>query len=576
MNCREIWYNGFEVIFMYIRLSKSNSAKFTKVYLVEGYRDENGKAKQRIVKCYGNLEELQAKDPLILERLKEEAKQVPKNMFSVSINLNEKNDSIDFDKNYGYFFLESIFNKLKISDFFDEKLKKTKLKYDLNEALKLLVFSRIINPASKKSTVENQKHFFNPFDLTLDSIYDSLGKFNQIKEDLQSHLNQNVTENYGRDASLVFYDVTNYYFETEKEDNLKKTGVSKENRKSPIVQMGLLIDKNGLPISYKLFPGNTNDISTLISFVKEMREKYKLGRIILTADKGLNSGKNLAYLTSEKDGYIVSQKIRGSSEAFINEVLSEEGYEYNQTKTFKSKSFLRERSVKDEKENTVILKEKVVCFWSEDFDVREKHKREELEICINEFIENPSKYNSSNKVGIKKYLKLQNLDKETGEIEKIEPYVEFDKKKYDRDMRTDGYYCIITSEIELDNISIIEKYRGLWKIEESFRVIKSDLEGRPVYVWTENHIEGHFLICFLSLLIIRILELKTKHKFSVKKLQEALSGATCRKIDKGLYSLNKQDEVYQEIEKEFGTSLNYAYVKLEQLRNYRKAIIHNI
>ena len=571
-----MWYNSFEVIFLYIRLSKSNSAKFTKVYLVEGYRDENGKSKQRIVKCYGNLEELQVKDPLILEKLKEEAKQVPKNMFSVSINLSEKNDNIDFDKNYGYFFLESIYNKLKISDFFDEKLKKTKLKYDLNEALKLLVFSRIINPASKKSTVENQKHFFNPFDLTLDSIYDSLGKFNQVKEDLQSHLNQNVTENYGRDASLVFYDVTNYYFETEKEDNLKKAGVSKENRRSPIVQMGLLIDKNGLPISYKLFPGNTNDISTLISFVKEMREKYKLGRIILTADKGLNSGKNLAYLTSEGDGYIVSQKIRGSSEAFINEVLSEVGYEYNQTKTFKSKSFLRERSVKDEKENTVILKEKVVCFWSEDFDVREKHKREELEFRINEFVENPSKYNSSNKVGIKKYLKLQNLDKETGEIEKIEPYIEFDKKKYDRDMRTDGYYCIITSEIELDNISIIEKYRGLWKIEESFRVIKSDLEGRPVYVWTENHIEGHFLICFLSLLIIRILELKTKHKFSVKRLQEALAEATYRKIDKGLYSLNKQDEVYQEIEKEFGTSLNYAYVKLEQLRNYRKVIIHNI
>lgn len=561
---------------MYIRLSKSNSSKFTKVYLVEGYRDENGKSKQRTIKCYGNLEELQAKDPLILEKLKEEAQQVPKNMFSISMNLNEKNDDIDFDKNYGYFFLENIYSKLKIFDFIDEKFKNSRLKYDLNEALKLLVFSRIINPASKKSTVENQKNFFYPFDLTLDSIYDSLGKFNQMKEELQNHLNQNVTENYGRDASLVFYDVTNYYFETEKEDNLKKPGVSKENRRSPIVQMGLLIDRNGLPISYKLFPGNTNDISTLISFVKEMREKYKLGRVILTADKGLNSGKNLAYLSSNGDGYIVSQKIRGSSEAFINEVLSEDDYEYNKARTFKSKSFLRERIVKDENENTITLKEKVVCFWSEDFDIREKHKRDELEIRINEFIENPSKYNSSNKVGIKKYLKLQNLDKETGEIEKIEPYLEFDKKKYDRDVRTDGYYCIITSEIELDDMSIIEKYRGLWKIEESFRVIKSDLEGRPVYVWTENHIEGHFLVCFLALLIIRILELKTKQKFSVKKLQEALAGATCRKIEKGLYSLNKQDEAYRAIEKEFETSLNYAYVKLEQLRNYRKAIIHNI
>ena len=180
--------------------------------------------------------------------------------------------------------------------------------------------------------------------------------------------------------------------------------------------------------------------------------------------------------------------------------------------------------------DTVILKEKVVCFWSEDFDIREKYKREELEIRIKEFIDNPSKYNSSNKVGIKKYLKLQNLDKETGEIEKIEPYIEFDKKKYDRDMRTDGYYCIITSEIELDDMSVIEKYRGLWKIEESFRVIKSDLEGRPIYVWTESHIEGHFLICFLALLIIRILELKTKHRFSVKRLQESLATADRKSV----------------------------------------------
>ena len=177
---------------------------------------------------------------------------------------------------------------------------------------------------------------------------------------------------------------------------------------------------------------------------------------------------------------------------------------------------------------------------------------------------------------MKKYLKLQNVDKKTGEIKKIEPFLEFDKAKYDRDVTLDGYYVLISSELDFSNEKIIEKYRGLWKIEESFKVLKSDLEGRPVYVRRNDHIKGHFLICFIALLISRILELKLEHRFSVRKLQKALGDATCRKIDKGIYSLNKQDEIYHEIENAFGVTLDYRHVRVEQLRSYRKSIIHNI
>ena len=399
--------------------------------------------------------------------------------------------------------------------------------------------------------------------------------FNSCKEDLQYHLNQKVSELFGRDASLVFYDVTNYYFEIEKQDELKKKGVSKENKKSPIVQMGLLIDRNGLPIAYKLFAGNTHDSSTLIPFLSEMREKYHLGKIILTADKGLNSGKNLSYLSSNNDGYIVSQKIRGASKTFIAKVMEDEGYKYNGSGTFKIKSFLQERTVIDENGEKVTLKEKVICFWSQEFDVREKKKRENLESRIQEFLEKPSKYNASNRYGVKKYLKFQNVDKETGEIEPIEPYLEFEQEKYNRDVALDGYYSLITSEIDLSEEKIIEKYRGLWKIEESFKVLKTDLEGRPVYVRRNDHIEGHFFVCFIALLILRILEFKLEGRYSVKKIQNALGTATCRSIGKSIYSLNKQDETYSEIEKVFGVSLNYRYVRLEQLRLYKKEIIHN-
>jgi len=561
---------------MYIRLSKGNTAKFTKVYLVEGYRDENGKSKQRVIHSYGNLEELEVKEPDILNRLRLEAKNIKKNEVKITLNLSDLNSDTKKDRNYGYFFLDSIYKNLAIDDFIENYNFETKFKYDLNEILRLLTFSRILNPMSKKATVENKDMYFEDFNVNLRSVYKSLSNLSEIKIDLQNHLNKRVSETYGRDASLVFCDVTNYYFETETEDDLKKKGPSKEKKSTPIVQMGLLIDSNGLPIAYDLFPGNTHDSSTLIPFIKNMRKQYSFGRVILTADKGLNSGKNLAYLKSKNDGYIVSQKIRGMSKAFMDEVLSDEGYACNPNGTFKIKSFFRDRETKDENGEKVILKEKVVCFWSKNFDDREKHKREKLEERITAYLESPSKYKSSNSYGIKKYLKLQNLDKETGEVKDIEPYIEFDEEKYKRDVSLDGYYTIVTSELDLSNEEVIKKYRGLWKIEESFRVLKTDLEGRPVYVRNEDHIEGHFLVCFIALLISRILEMKLDNKYSIRRIQESLKSATCRELTNGIYSLNKQNETYRKIEALYKVEMNYKNIRIETLRKYRKEIVHNI
>ena len=564
-------------VFMYIRVTKSPTSTHSKVYLIEGYRDERGKAKQRIVKSYGNLDELQAKDPDILDKLRKEAKGMGLNEVTVELNLKQKNGTNGPDLNYGYFFLEALYGQLQLPAFFKKAADRWKKEYDLNEIVKLLVFSRIMDPASKLATWENQANFFQPFQIERNAVYRSLSAMNELKEDIQAFLHKEVSANYSRDCSLVFYDVTNYYFEIDEEDDLKRVGLSKENRKSPIVQMGLFIDANGLPICYKLFSGNTPDTSTLIPIVKEMKKRYGLGRVILTADKGLNSGKNLAYLVKQGDGYVVSQKLRGTASTFIRKVLEEEGYEYNKSGTFKVKSFLRDRKVLDESGEEVDLHEKVVCFWSKDYDDRKKHKREELEKKLKTFLENPSKYNASNRFGLKKYLKLNHINGETGEIEKIKPHLEFDKKKYAQDLEMDGYYVLISSEVALSETEIIEKYRGLWKIEESFKVIKSDLEGRPVHVRRNDHVEGHFLICFLALLFSRILELKLEHRHSVRRIQKALKDGSCRMIHKGVYSLAKQDEVFRDIESIFGVSLDQDYARIEQLRTYKKEIskVHN-
>ena len=564
-------------VFMYIRVTESPTSKNSKVYLIEGYRDENGKSKQRIVKRYGNLQDLLVKDPDILDKLKQEAKEMGLNEVTVELNLKQKNGTNGPDLNYGYFFLEALYEQLQLPGFFKKSADRWKKEYDLNEIVKLLVFSRIMNPASKLATLENQSSFFQPFQIEKNSVYRSLSAMNEIKEELQAYLHKGVSTSYTRDCSLVFYDVTNYYFEIDEEDEVKRVGMCKQHRKSPIVQMGLFIDSHGLPICYKLFPGNTADTSTLIPIVNEMKQRYGLGRVILTADKGLNSGKNLAYLVKHGDGYIVSQKVRGTTSGFISQVLEEDGYAYNQSKTFKIKSFLRDRKVKDEAGEEVDLHEKVVCFWSKNYDDREKHKREDLEKKLNSYLENPSKYNASNRFGLKKYLKLTHVNEETGEVEKIKPHLEFDKKKYDRDQQLDGYYVLISSEVDLPDDEIIEKYRGLWKIEESFKVMKSDLEGRPVHVRRNDRVEGHFLICFLALLFSRILELKLDHKHSVRRIQKSLKNATCRVISKGVYSLKMQDDVFHDIESVFGVSLDQDYARIEQLRGYKKEIIkkHN-
>ena len=561
---------------MYIKITKSPTAKFTKVYLVEGYRDENGKSKQRIIKSYGNLEDLEKDDPNILQRLKDEAKLMTKNQVSITLNLSDSNDVMDFDRNYGYFFLERLYKELEISNFFKKNIKKRKQSFDIDKIFQLLLYGRILNPASKKATFETQNRYFEPFNVTLDSIYESLSLMKDIKEDLQLHLHSKISETCGRDTSLIFFDVTNYYFETEIENDLLKKGLSKEKKTTPIIQMSLAIDREGLPVGYELFSGNTHDSTMLIPSLMKMKERYDLERIILTADKALNSGKNLAFLVGNGDGYIVSQKVRGSSKAFIDKVLEEEGYIYNDSKTFKIKSFLRERTTKDEDGNELILKEKVVTFWSKDFDLREKHKRERLEERISEYLNNPSKYKASNRYGIKKYLKEVEIDQETGEIDDKKVVLEFEKEKYERDLALDGYYALVSSEIDMDESEIIDRYRGLWKIEESFKVLKSDLEGRPVFVRNEDRIEGHFLTCFVALLFTRLLENKLDKKYSVRKIQQALKTANCRKITSGIYSLNKQDEVYKELEKAYGVSLNYMNTRIEGLRTYRKKIVHNI
>jgi hypothetical protein len=558
---------------MFIRLQKSPTSDRVQVHLVEGYRNEKGLPRQRILKNYGEIKELTANDPDFLEKAKAEAAVLTKerkaSRVTVEVDTHRPRHNGERSSNYGHFFLEGVYLKLGLHSFFQEKTKSRGIEYPLDEIARLLVFARVLMPESKQAAFEGRRRFFHDFDFEKHDVYRALDMLAEFSEDVQLHLHRRVTKAYGREASLVFYDVTNYYFESDTGDNFRKKGASKEHRRDPIVQMGLLIDGRGIPIAFRLFPGNTHDARTLIPVLEELKARYRLSRIVVVADKALNSGSNLAHIEGCSDGYIVSQKVRGTVlPEVLEHVTDPSGYVWNESGRFAHKSFTR--TVSHAKGGKA--EEKVVCFWSYEYAVREAHKRGELLPSVEDMIRHPGKYDAANDYGRKRYVK-ETLSTPSGGVAKKK--LSFDKDRYEADSALDGYYCILTSETQMDDLTVIRHYRGLSRIEESFRVIKSELGGRPVYVWKEPHIKAHFLICFIALTLIRIIQTRLNYTVSAGALIDALNSAVCTPLEKGIFVIDETDEVYKSIEAEFGVNLPNRYAPVEQLKAYSRKIAAN-
>ncbi len=563
---------------MFIRVSKSKYNKDSFVYLVESYRDLSGKPKQRVLKSYGPLSDLIIQNPNALEDLKTWAKKQTLQdqevrYTQIQVDLYAVQSGNHRLLNYGYVFLESIYNQLSISSFIESYQKNQTFKYDLDNILKLLVFSRALNPESKKKTFESKgNYFFELKDFSLDDIYRSLDHLTALKDDLMIHLNDELKTQGLRDASLVFYDVTNYYFESVECDGFRERGVSKENKETGIVQMGLFIDNNGLPITYELFPGNTHDLATMRPILEKIKKQFNLGKLTIVADKGNNSAQNLAMIESYGDDYIIAQRIRNRGNTYANIVLDDVDYVYNTDKTFKYKLVSFDKEVKLADGSIKVIPEHLMCFWSKDEELYQRAKRGLLEDKIEKFINEPSLLNASNSFGIKKYFKKVKIDKRTGEILKGKDAYIFNKEKYERDLALDGYYTIVTNNLDLHPFDIIKHYRQLSKIEESFKVTKTDLEGRPVYVWKESHIKGHFLTCYLALLCYRMLQLKLDNKYPVHQIKEALNSANVIKYAKDILILMETNALYKKLIDIYQIDINYETIRVEKFKKEIKKL----
>ena len=524
-------------------------------------------------------------------------------------------------KNIGYLLLNQMYHNLGIDVFLNRIKSDSKIEYDLNGLTKLLIFERILNPQSKKKTFENKNRYLFPVTTSedLNDVYKTLDVLNENSKKIQNRMNTRIkNSSIGRVTDLTYYDVTNYYFETmygdddvyELDENneivkdekgqpvivqkgFRKKGVSKEGKKEPIVQMGLFIDNNGIPVSHKLFPGNTQDKTTFKNVLENDVDDMDLGRIVVVADNGMNTQENKYLIVEKGNGYIVSKSVKKSWKKMGPWALDKNDYieiknSFGEV-VFKYKSRINEIELtyknEDGTKSKRKVKEKEIIYWSKKHYEKEVNQNKKFIEYLESCKEHPDKLKDKERKS-QQFIKTVDVDKETGEVIHPEKVIVFLDEKLKKYKETMGFYSIVTSEIEEDDREIINRYHGLSRIEDSFRIIKSDLEGRPIYVWTEEHIKAHFLICFIALTIIRIIQykiLKYENKstlnvdgweqgITAEKIKEALNNFQADQVYCDYYKITEIDEEMDKILKSNEIQFQFEDYNIQEIKTLRKQI----
>ena len=421
--------------------------------------------------------------------------------------------------------LDPVFSALGLDQFLASVKHASKIRYDLQGIVRLLVYGRILEPASKCATMDQNGKYFEPLvgSSNPDNVYDALTVIDGNAEKIFRRMNTCVKRGIGRNPSTVFYDVTNFFFEIGEADEdevdgdgnmvrpgLRKFGVSKENRKQPIVQIGLFMDDNGIPVSFGMFPGNTLDHHTLRPAMRETVDTFGLGRFILVADRGMYSGTNMCHVTDAGNGYIVSKSLRKSTVAERRWAVSPDGYTVVSDR-FRHKSRIRERTVYDEDGKKRRMTEKVVVYWSKAFYDRDVFEHRKFLDFIGRLRANPAGFrvSAAQSRSLKRFLKKDVVNSKNGEVldgTKLVAMIDDDKLNEFNELM--GYYQIATSELDMPDREVIGKYHGLTQIEDQFREMKGTLEARPVFVNTREHIHAHLMVCFIALTMMRLIQRK--------------------------------------------------------------------
>ena len=451
--------------------------------------------------------------------------------------------------------LDRIFQQLGLAELFASIKHNSKIQYDLVDYVRLLVFGRIMDPASKSATVRENGEYYLPIvkdDPYLFHVYDTLDVIYKNRLQILKRMDSSIQKGMGRDTSLLFYDVTNFYFEIGQPDpnledeegkviqkGLRQLGVSKENRKEPIVQMAMFLDNSGIPISISLFPGNTLDACTAVpSYEQTIRKMGFRQRFLFVADRGICNGPIMCDLLDGGNGYIISKSLRKSTKEDRQWALKQEGY-IQVNENFKYKSRILTVTMQDKNGKKRKVKQKSVVYWSRHFYERDVAEHRTFLKFIEKLKESPSSFRvtKSQAGSIKRFLSKDVVNRDTGEIYDSRKLLSMiDEKKLEEYTGLMGYYQIRTSELDMDEQEVIDKYHGLSRIENQFEEMKGPLQTRPAYVRTPEHIYAHLLICMIALVMIRLIQRKYLKKNPPKAgdRREWTYGLSGRRVQKAL------------------------------------------
>ncbi len=495
------------------------------------------KKKTKIVKNYGYLSDLLKKDPNFVENLKKELSEGREDKrLNKGLTITLPTDTIETvsDQNkcyrFGHMIVKRLWEIMRLDKYFDEHCRQ-KNKDEVKKALFFLVANRLGKPSSILSACNRQDSFAGDFDITLDVLYSVLDVLADETDSLIEHFSKFFQKETKRKMDTVSYDVTNYYFESTQQGQLRLFGFSKEHRNNEVlVVMGLLIDSNGIPVTMELFPGNTMDQNTLTDSVTKLEKLYGIKEITIVADRGMNSGDNLIFKSDSNHHFVVSYTLKKAAQDIKKKCLDgtwERTDLDNATGkiVFASKSLKTtitakvpltneeyEALKKERKEKK--LKGKTPKYRDEEIDAiihvtyskkRAEKDRSDRERAIEKAlkrVDNKGLLQQSIRHGANKYL---DIDVNTNGAK-------LNQSKIDEDAGWDGYYAVITDKTEMTTEEAMQIYGGQWKIEECFRILKSDIEARPVRVFSDNHIRGHFMMCYMALCILRYMQYMMKEK----------------------------------------------------------------
>ena len=524
-----------------MKLTFSKSKNSTSLYIQKSFR-KNGKSTSKIVRKLGTMEELLPEHNNSEEEVIAWGKRIAKKMTEeekrdtdlVLISLSQSKllePMKQTSYNGGYLFLQDIFHSLKLDKICRDIQNEYKFEYDLADVLSRLIYSRIIYPSSKLSTFDDSKTFIEQPTFELHDIYRSLDVLAEKCDTIQEFLYENSKKVVKRNTSVLYYDCTNYFFEIEDERGSCRYGKSKEHRPLPIIQMGLLMDGNGFPLSFVIFPGNENEQPSLIPLEKKIIKDFGITKFIVCTDAGLASKENREFNIQKNCSYIVTQSLKKVKKHIKDWTLNTEGWSRGDSTGLDISSVMKAVDDGESYEDGIWYKERwinengieqrIIVSFSPKHRAYQRYIRSRQIERARRSAENNKKTTTKNPNSPSRFLdEVRYTD--NGEVADNTEIVVNDGRIAEEE-KYDGFYAVCTT-LDDDIKDIIEVNKRRWEIEESFRIMKSEFKARPVYLQKDNRIEAHFLTCFIALMFIRILENRTGSKLTIEELIDTLKG----------------------------------------------------